>query len=69
MADRLLEPAERQRFARYCVEQAASYHAIAKQMEKLPGMDVVSKPQRRFAEAYGMVAEHLLSVEDVKIGG
>jgi hypothetical protein len=64
----LLDPAERERFARYCREEASSYALMAEQVEKLgPQMKAVAVSQKRFAIAYSIVAQHLESVEEQTI--
>ena len=69
MSGHLLEPAERQRFARYCRDEAMSYSALMEQVEKLgPAMKAIVAHHTLFAAAYTMVAQHLESVEDQTIG-
>ena len=67
MAGRLLEPAERQRFVRYCRENSDSCDAMAKQLESMPHMDAVARHNRTRAMAYAIVANDLDSVEDVSV--
>jgi hypothetical protein len=66
---RLLEPAERQRFVRYCREQSESCDAMAKQMETMPHLEAAVRHNRMIAMAYAIVANDLDSVEDVSVSG
>ena len=65
---RLLSTAERQRFVRYCRENAESCDAIAKVIaESSPQLAAVAKHNRTRAMAYAIVASDLEAVEDVTI--
>ena len=67
MTGRLLETDERQRFVRYCREQAQSCDAIAGQLATMPHLEAVARLNRTKAMAYTIVANDLESVEDVEI--
>jgi hypothetical protein len=68
MSGRLLETDERQRFVRYCREQAQDCDTMAKQLDAMPHLEAVARHNRTRAMAYAIVANDLASVEDVTIG-
>ena len=65
MSNHLLTVQERQRFVRYCREEAESYRLLLTQVEKLgPQVAKIMGPMhQRLTEAYMIVADHLEEVE------
>lgn len=58
---------ERRKFVTYCIEEARSYDALAKEAAKLSGGEFISMPMLRKAAAFAVVARHIESGEIVTI--
>ena len=56
---RLLEPEERQRFVRYCREQAVECEATWKKLETVPEVEASARHNRNLSLAYSIVANEL----------
>ena len=68
MSGLLLSPAESQRFADYCLNEAESYSGLVREMQKAGFPDAVITHHKQLAAAYLIVARHIASAEHVSIG-
>lgn len=64
----MLSDEERIRFARYCEGESHSAEEIAKQCDKLGGVNLLSKKFRAEALAFKVIAHKLNNTETASIG-
>lgn len=67
MSDLFLTEEEKRRFVAWLHRQAIDGEQLAKQIELLPGMDMLAKHRRAEAAAFAFVARYIDSTETVSI--
>lgn len=65
----VLTDQERDRFAAFCRQNAQSTAQIIKQMEAMPGMELMVKKLAVEMKSYAIVAEHLEKTESQTLKG